>query len=782
MNTEYTVIGTSPMRKDALEKAIGAAVFTPDIKPEGMLYGRFLGSTVVHGRIKRIDTSKAEALKGVKAVITGKDCPEARTGYIRDRHILCKEIVRYIGDPVAAVAAVTPEIAQKALELIEVEYEELPSVVDVQEAFAKDCPVVIHKDLTSYERTPLPLMIYRFDEERPNVFIHRQIRHGDIAKGFEEADYIIEGDYSMPRAAHCTMETHACCVAPTIDGGLTFWASDQGGPRMKYALCKTFGIPSSKVRFITPYVGGGFGGKSDIMNTPICAMLALKANAPVRMELSREETFVQGDPRPPADIHIKDGFKKDGTLVAREITEILNGGAYNGHVTVLCNDGAFGSTGIYRCPNFTCDVYGVYTNTPATGPYRALGSEIFCYAIECQMDRVAKALGIDRVELRRKNVLVNGDIDCNGQITKCNETLAALNKAAEEIHWGEPLKQMEYPWVVGRGVGLGNKYTHSGSTSAMTVKICDDGTIEVRCYHVELGQGCLTILAQIAAESFGVEYDQVKVITGDSQYCPYDHGSFCSRGTFMNGNALIRACEEAKKDLYKRASVVMGIPEDKIGTTKGTVYELDNPDNALPFKALFHPNGWVPELSELMGKYCFTYEEGTMEEETGQGNPVANYSYGALCSEVAVNVETGEIKILKAIGYYDAGQVINERAVLGQLDGAFCMGIGQAMFEEMKFNERGEVINPNYRDYKIPTMLDVPFNADMYGGTVGKPLDDGPYGAKGIGEVSLVPIMPAIANAITDAVGIQITDLPMTQEKIYRTLKAHREAQENAAE
>lgn len=776
MTDKYRVVGTSPIRKDAVEKATGAAVFTPDIKPDGMLYGRMLGSTVANGIIKKIDTSKAEALPGVKAVITGADAPDNRTGYIMDRHVICKKRVRYIGDPVAAVAATTPEIAQQALELIEIEYEELPILLNADEAF-EDNNNLLHEDLPNYKTTPVPLLIYRLDPDHKNAFIHRQIRHGDIEKGFEEAEVIVEGEYRLPRAHHCPMEPHSCCVAPDVNGNLTIWASEQGGVRLKYFICNTFGLDSSKVRFITPYVGGGFGGKVDLMNTPICVMLAMKANAPVRLEMSREECFVQGNPRSPATVRVRDGFKKDGTLVARKITEIINGGAYSGHVTVLCNDGAFGATGTYRVPNMSLDAYGVYTNTPATGPYRALGAEILCFALECQMDRAADKLGVDKVEIRRKNLLVNGDIDTNGQVTKNNASVACLEAAAKAIDWGTPSTKMEYPWVTAKGVSMGNKYTMSGSTSSMIVKICDDGVIEVRHYQIEMGQGCNTVLSQIAAESFNTSYDKIKIVFDDSQFCPFDHGTFCSRGTFMNGNALIRACEAAKKELFQRASEVMGIPADNIGTKNGTVYQLDKEDNCIPFKALFMNGGWVPEMGEIMGKVAYTYKEGFMENETGQGEPTAYYSYGSLGMEVAVNVETGDIKILQAHGFYDAGQVLNRESISGQINGAIVMGLGQAVYEETLFNAEGRIINGNYRDYKIPTMLDAPYNAAMSDGFVGEPNEEGPYGAKGIGEVAMVPIMPGIANAITAAMGVELNELPMSKERVLWAIKEHQKAQ-----
>ena len=291
-------------------------------------------------------------------------------------------------------------------------------ILDPIEAFQTDCPVVIHEDLPNYKTKPVPLLTYRLEPDHKNVFIHRKIRHGNIEEGFAEADFVYEDTYTMPRAQHCPMEPHACVVAPGVNGDITIWASEQGGVRLKYFICDTFGLDSSKVRFITPYVGGGFGGKVDLMVTPIAVMLATKSGRPVRLEMSREEVFIHGNPRSPAIVKIKDGYKKDGTLVARHITEYINGGAYSGHVTVLCNDGAFGATGTYRVPHMKLDAYGIHTNTPATGPYRALGAELLDFAIECHMDRAAEAMGIDQLEIRKKNLLVDGDIDANNQVIR----------------------------------------------------------------------------------------------------------------------------------------------------------------------------------------------------------------------------------------------------------------------------------------------------------------------------------------------------------------------------
>lgn len=770
----YSIIGASPIRKDALVKAIGAAQYTPDIHPRGMLYGRMLGSPIAHGIIKSIDTSAAEALEGVVVVVTGKDVPENRTdGYIKDRHVLCREKVRYVGDPVAAVAATTQAIADEAIKLIKVEYEELPAVFDYEEAFEDDCPVTIHKDLYEYEREDIPGLDYRFVEGKDNVIIHRKVRKGNVEDAFKDADIIYEGEYRMPRAHHCTMEPHSAVVEPNPDGGLTVWASEQGGVRLKYHLCEAFGFTSSQIRFIVPYLGGGFGGKVGIMCTPICALLAIKANRAVKLELSREEVFVQGAPRAPGVVRIKDGFKKDGTLVARHITEIVNGGAYSGHVTIMVADGVYGATGSYKTDNLHIDAYGVYTNTAPTGPYRSLGSEILCFGIECQMDRVADILGVDKFEIRRKNLLVDGDRDGNNQITYNNMSTRALEKAAEFLDWSQPKKADKGDWVYGRGISVGNKYTECGDSGTVAMcKVHDDGVIEIRHYHIEMGQGANTILAEIAAETFNTSMDKIKVVFDDSALCPYDEGTYCSRGTFMNGNAVRLAAVKCKQKLLDRAAEVMRTPAHLLDTKDGIVYEIADPDRWIPYEDLFNFGGTLPQGGELYAMETYEFPGGYKDYETGQGNPVTYYSYGAFAIEVAVHKRTGDIRILKAGGWADMGQPLNKTLCELQIEGALVMGIGQAIFEEMLYNDNGKIINPSFRDYKFPTMLDVPHNDAFEMDFVGEPHKYGPFGAKGMGEVAMVPVMPAVANAINDALGIKLNQLPMTKERLYDALQS----------
>lgn len=772
MTTEkMNVIGKDTIRKDAMDKVCGAATYTPDIMPVGMLYGKLLGSPIPHGIIKKIDTSKAEALEGVYAVCTGADAPEKRTGYIEDRHILCKHTVRYIGDPVAAVAAATPEIAEKALELISVEYEELPAVFDAEQAFDPDCDIIIHKNLADYNRKIVPNLLYRFDKSMPNVFIHRKLNKGNVEEGFKEADFIVENTYHVPLVHPCALEPHSTVVAPDENGGLTVWASEQGSMRQKYFICDLFDLESSKVRFIVPYVGGGFGGKCEIMTTPIAVLLALKAGRPVKLESSREEVFLHGCGRSESIIHIKDGVKKDGTIVAREIKQLVNGGAYSAHVTIMVNSGTHGAAGTYRVPNLKADAFGVFTNTPPTGPYRGLGAELFCFAIDCQMDRVADFLGMDRVEIRRKNMLVDGDYDGNGQLVRNNASLQALEKAAESINWGAPRRPADGPWVYGKGIGMGNKFVMASSSTVINIKAIDDGTFEIRHFQIEMGQGCNTILAQIAAEEFNTTPDKVKIIFGDSQFCPFDHGTFSSRGTSQNGNALRIACADLRKQILGRASEIMNIEPEKLCIADGRIYEKDNKDNSIPFGKMFNTGGWVPGTGELMGRGVYSCPKGIMDAETGQGSPVAYYSYGCLGVELGINVETGEMKIMQAAAWFDCGTPLNPIAVEAQLEGAISMGIGQACFEESIFNAEGKLINPSFRDYKIPTMMDSPSNDRIKIGLVGSPYEDGPFGAKGVGEVSLSPVPPAVANAVNDALGIHINDIPMTRERVFWAIK-----------
>ena len=775
--TEYSVVGKSVPRVDALEKVTGKAKFCPDLELPGMLYVKVLRSPYPHARILSIDTSKVGRLPGVKAVVTGKDIPDEKIGYIQDRYILARDVARFVGEPVAAVAARTIEIAEEALELIEVDYEELPAVFDAEEAMNADPSVTIHPDLVRYPRTPVPMLAYRFEPDRPNVFLHRLIRKGDVVKGFQEADLVTENRFSLPRVHHCQMESHATVVQVEPDGGLTVWATEQTAARTKYDLCRIFGLLPSRVRMITPYVGGGFGGKTGIMATPLAMLMALKTRSSVKLVYTREEAFVDGYSRNPAVIYIKDGVKRDGTVVAREIKLIINGGAYSGRVALVINNAPFGTVGTYRVPNFKLDSYGVFTNEPPSGPYRCFGSELVIWAIESHLDMIAERLSIDPVEIRRKNVLREGDENVTGGITYNIGARECLDKVAEFLKWDKKPQVDAGPWKKGKGIALGNKYTMAGTSSVVIVKVHGDGVVEIRHSAQEMGQGCNTILAQIAAEEFGVSMDRVKVVYTDTAVTPYDFGSVSSRSTFHTGNALRLACQDAKQQIFERVAEKLGVPVNDLDTKEGKVYVKGRGGKEVRITDLFNPGGYLPKGGEIIGKATYTCPISSMDPETGQGERlVAYYSHEAFAIEVAVNVETGEVKVLRMGGCLDTAQSINPRLCEGQIEGAMAMGIGQGLYEQMLIDEKGKVVNPNFRDYKLPTTDDLPNNENVWVALAGVPHREGPFGAKGVGEVALTPMLPAIANAVYNAVGVRVKELPITSEKVLQALKARAEA------
>lgn len=798
MANEYYSIGKSEIRKDALLKVTGKAEYSTDIHPRGMVYGKVLGSPIPHGIIKSIDTSEAEKLPGVVCIVTGEDGPSEPTigGYLTDRYVMNRVggKVRYIGDIVAAVAAINEQVAEAACKLIKVEYEPLPYVLDPEEAYGESCTAIVHEDVQAYKRLDLHGVAHSMDKKHPNQAIQRKVRHSEkfdidpdafaTSEEFDAAfDKAFEEEfekaylklptqrYEFPRVSHCFMEPHVSVVVPLEDGGLEVWASEQGGRLIKSSMSAAFGMKPSDFHMHVPFMGGGFGGKDDTPCTGPAIMLARKCKRPVKIVQTREEVFANGLPRPPAVIYVTDAFNKDGTLAARKVKAFVNCGAYTTSALVMLDHSVYGVCGNYRNPCLSVDAFGIYTNTEINGPYRALGCELFVYAIERNMDTAAELLGIDKYEIRKKNVLHLGDVDGHGQIVNSNGSDEALTKAAEFIKWGEPARKANGPWRYGKGLSLGNKFTAYGKTGTeANVIILHDDTIEVHVSHVEMGQGSMTVDCQHVAEFFKVPMDRIRIRNENSDFMPYDEGTYCSRGTYINGNAIILACKDAKRQLLERASTRMGIDKDKLETEGFKIYEIANPDNFIYFHDVYEHGGWAPE-GKLVGKGVFMPEQALNNPRNAQGNPVLYYSIGAWGIEVGVNIETGEVELVNCGGFYDAGRVLNRKACEGQIEGALSMGLGQAIFEEIMINDQGKVINGNYRDYKIPTFMDSPSNDKVHVDFVGDPFASGPNGAKGVGEVALIPVMAAIANAVYDATGAEIHNIPMTRERVLQSLR-----------
>lgn len=764
-------IGKSVLRIDAVEKVTGKAMFGSDFDVPGSLCGKTLRSPHAHARIRALDVSKAARLPGVRAIVTPVDVPAITIApFFGDQYALCREnTVRCVGEPVAAIAADSEEIAEEAIRYINVEYEILPAVFDAEEAMAVNPPAVVHPNLRDYRvLTSVPI---RPDQERPNVAQTYRIRQGDAELGFKVADLIVENKFTTSRIQHCQLEPHVAVAWFEPDGSLTVKTSSQMSYPVKTALCRLFSLSPSRVRVLTGYIGGGYGGKGGVRAEPIAALLARKAGRPVRVVFTREEMFMFGGHRIPFATWIKDGVRKDGTLVAREMRVVLGMGLYSDYSILIVRRGAAGAVGTYRIPNFKYDSYGVYTNLPLTGALRGFGCPEVEWAIEQQMDIIASKLGLDPVEVRRRNILREGERDVSGMVTLCIGVEECLDKVTRWIGWGDGHAKTGGPWQTGKGIAIGNKSMLGGSTSVVTVKVWADATVEVRCSTTELGQGITTTLAQIAAQEFDTEPDKIKIVTGDTAICPYDYGTVSSRSLVHNGNALIAACADAKQQLFKMAGNKLDAFDLAIG--QGRIFVRGAPKKSIPISDLFSPQGIPLKGGEVIGHGVFTGAVALEDPETGQSErSVLDYSHMATAFELAVNVETGEVKVLRNAIACDVGKALNPLIVEGQIEGGHVMGVGSALFEEVIIDRKGAVVNDRFADYHIPRssdLLGIHDSGIMIVETQNSP--DGPYGAKGVGELALVSTAPAIANAIFNAVGIRIHELPITKERVLAAIK-----------
>ncbi|MFC1945213.1 xanthine dehydrogenase family protein molybdopterin-binding subunit [Chloroflexota bacterium] len=773
--TELSVVGKSVTRLDAFDKVTGAAKYTSDfmVGVPGVLEGRLLTSPYPHARILSIDTSEAQKLPDVKFVLTAKDAPANLQGTnIKDQPLLARDVVRFIGEPVAVVAAETVEAAEKAISLIKVDYEELPAIFDPEDAMRDDAPVIIHPDFEQYERVGIGKGSTLGSVSGlgiPNVCAHYKVRKGDVERGFQEADLIVENRFTTSRLSHAQMEPDHCIAQKGSDGTLTVWSSQKVIFRTKSMLCGLFNLPPSKVRVINLHVGGSFGRRPIIEQ--FCALLALKTYRPVRMTLSREQVFAITHTGPANITYIKDGVKKDGTLVARELKLIINVGAYS----IYAPHGALsfpnGAVGTYRIPNFKLDSYGVYTNELTMMTLRGVGAPQLHAATETQMDIIAHKLGIDPVELIKRNILNEGEKNVIGETTHSIGVRECLEKAAEFIEWGKPSEQGTGPWRKGKGVAVCNKFGMGGTVDCVHIQIHEDGTIELRHGSDEIGQGANTVLAQIAAEEFGIPMDRMRVVCGDTANVPFSaSGASASKTTFYSGNATRLACQDAKQQIFALAAPLLKALPHELETTDGKVFVKNMPERFVRIPALFWP-GPLYKGGEIVGKGVYSHKMTPMDPETGQiEKMMAFYLYGANAVEVAVNIRTGEVRVLKVGSAWDMGQLVNPKLCEGQIEGGLSWGIGMALGEGLKV-DKGRVLNPNFRDYKIPRAAQMPDRENMKSFFVMALHNEGPYGAKGVGEGTNTAAAPAINNAIFNAIGVRLYELPLTPEKILRHLK-----------
>ena len=757
---EYRVIGTSVERVDGPEMLTGQALYGPDMKLPNMLWGKILRSPIPHGKVLRVDVEKAKKHPGVKAVICARDVPARRYGYaIEDEFIFAIDKVVYVGQPVAAVAALDEETAEEALSLIDVDYEELPAVFDAEEAIRDGAPLVHEVDkynarsvyLASWHPVPGTNIIHRASNQR-----------GDVEAALKKADYVFEDTFRASQIHHSYMEPHATLVA-VLGGTITVWTCSQEVFELRTVMAGLFGVPESKMRVICTKVGGGFGGKIEPRLEPITIALAMKSGKPVKIVMTRTDEFTAAAGSTPALVKLKTGVMKDGTLVARDISFLWNTGA---HAEGLAPSNRAMKDGIgpYRIPDIRVTSTLVYTNRIRGTQLRGLGVPEGAWAIESQMDMIAERLGMDSLELRLKNILREGDINAIGDAVQSIGLRECLEKVAAEIGWGKPK-----PSKVGRGLAVIAKSptTHS-SISGAHVQFNEDGSAQVLVGASEIGQGMCVVLSQIAAEALGIPVGSVGITCADTGATPYDRGTFSSRVTFYTGMAVKKAAEDAIKQLLEMASKMAEIPESDLAVENQCVVSMKQPQFSLPYRKVLEQahNREKPILGR--GWYGGKGDYPSLPHKAQGKEYVPGWKYAAQAVEVEIDEETGMIKAKRIASAHDVGTALNPLSVRGQITGGVVMGLGYALHERLQF-EDGRVINPSFMDYKLPSAEQIP---EIISIPVEVPLPEGPYGAKGIGELAVVGIAPAIGNAIYDALKVRIKELPLFPERVLAAIES----------
>jgi CO/xanthine dehydrogenase Mo-binding subunit len=767
----FSSVGKRIPKRDAIDKVTGRATYIQDLKVPGMLYGRILRSKYPHARIVRIDTSRARKLLGVRAVITAEDVPAIRYGFMKDQPVLKSGKVRSYRDEVAAVAAIAPDIADEALNLITVEYEALPGVFDPLEAMKQDAPLVHEENKNNVLKLPWKLVA------------------GDVEEARKGSAYVAEDTFEVTWVTHCCLGTEGIIADFDLRNNLTVHRNTQipslAHRDFKDAL-KVMGLPDSKVRIIKPTIGGGFGSKLDTYGFEyIAILLAYVTRKPVKIVKTREEEFRYTSTRQPAIMKIAQGCDKEGKLTFRDISMILDNGAYTSWGATTPSVMMMPISSLYKVPNVRYEAKCVYTNNTWSQAMRGYGNPQATFAIESNMDQLAEASGMDPLELRLKNANEPGEVTPQRfKVTSC-----ALKECIEEVgrrlDWENKKKGEKKP---GRGIGIaslihvgGGARVYKSDGCGTIVKVDDFGSVDVFTGATDIGQGSDTIIAQLVAEEMGVLPDDVNIIDRDTDVCPWDVGVHASRTTFVAGNSAVMAARQVKEKILRLAAGFVDRWKDKDGTRhemkldedpndlvirERMVYSVKEPEKKIALGKILRGAHYEKNGTMIMAE-CFYDPDNENLDREFKGNLSKAYAYGAHGVEVEVDRQTGKVKILKYVAAHDVGRAINPMLLEGQIYGAAAQGVGYALTERLIL-EKGEVMNPNFRDYKLLTAKDeIPVEPVII-----ESIDEaGPYGAKGIGEPGLVPTAPAIANAIYDAVGIRLKKLPMTPERILKALK-----------
>ena len=750
---KFSVVGQRVQRIEGFEKVTGDSKFIADIYLPGMLVGKVLRSPFPHARIRHIDISKAEKLPGVRAVVTAEDTIKRPWGaFFADQYILSVGKARYVGEEVAAVAAIDPDIAEEAVDLIEVDWEPLPGVFDAEEAMQDGAPLV-------------------HDDKPNNIAMTMDIERGNIAQAFAESDVIVEDTFQSMPQWHCSIETIGSVAEYAPGGKYTIYMNTQTLFNARYRIAAALGVPETDVRIIQSAVGGGFGGKScDDNNALVAAVLARKARKPVKLINTREEEFLAGcRPRVFMKITVKLGFKKDGRIRAKHIKVIADNGAYCAKAPAITGVAAMRHDTCYKYTDVKTEAKLVYTNKVPTGAFRGFGNPSAEWAVEQAIDLGAHELGIDPIEIARINAAETGYVSPHGnRVTSC-ELRQCLDMTEKMMDW----KAKRANKAPNTGLGLactvhvsGKRHFGDYDGSSATIKLNEDGKALILSGEGECGQGAHTAMCQIAAEELGIRVEDVEISRADTDLTTFCLGAFASRLTYVSGNAVKNAATNVKQQLFQQAAEMLEANPEDLMSRDGRVFVKGAEGKSVTVAdvaraRLFRHNG-----APIVGSGSFD-ADSVLPDNTRFGNESGAYNYGVQAAEVHVDPETGKVRILNFVIASDCGTVIYPMGAEGQVEGGLAQGIGYALTEGLQFDE-GRPVNPNFSDYRIPSMRDMPplqhAFADSYEPT-------GPFGAKGLGELNMDPTAAVINNAIFDAVGVRVKNLPITPEKILKALQ-----------
>jgi xanthine dehydrogenase molybdenum-binding subunit len=745
-------VGKRVPKIDAVDKATGRAQYIQDLKLPGMLYGKILYSKFPHARIAKIDTAKARALPGVRSVLTGEDCPEIKMGVYKDNRPLKAGKVRSYRDEVAAVAATDPDIAEEALSLIEVIYEPLPGVFDPEEAMQKNAPLVHEAHKTNVLRMPWKL------------------HYGDVDAARQAAAHVVEDRFSTTWVTHCCMGTSGAIAEFDPINNLTIYTNTQIPSLAQkdfLEALKTMGLTDKRVRVIKPCIGGGFGSKLDTYAYEyIAILLAFHTRKPVKIEFDRAEEFIATSTRQPTITYISQGCDENGKLLFRDLSMILDNGAYTSWGATTPSVMMMPITTLYRVDNVRYDAKCVYTNNTYSQAMRGYGNPQATFAIECTMDMLAQKTGIDPIEFRRINANQSGDVSPQDlRITTCGLE-ECMDSVKETLDWDAEKK-------AGEGVGMaslihvgGGARVYKSDGCGTIIKMDDFGKVDVFTGATDMGQGADTVVAQIVAEELGLMVDDIHVVHSDTDICPWDVGAHASRTTFIAGNAALGAAKKIKARLLEMGAKQLDVPLERLILNEQCIIDQENPENRIAIGKLLRKAHFSHGGQMLMAEHFYDPANENMGKDF-KGNMSMTYTFGSHGVRVKVDQDTGKVQILKYVAAHDVGKAINPMLLEGQVYGGVMMGLGYALTEQV-ISEKGENMNPNFRDYKILTAKDVvPIEAPVL-----ETYDEaGPFGAKGIGEPGCVPTAPAVANAIYDAIGVRINDLPITPERILAAIR-----------